>query len=430
MFFKKHVFIILCVLVFLIPKAYYVYSAYKTNHYTKEKVYNSGDETHYLKIGKNLSKHWVYSDNDSNIPTEHATWRPPIWPFVLALFYVITHNIFGLILLKALLELGVILGALLLFKKHFKYSFFQLAPFLVLLLEPQYIKYSITFLSESITACLLLVLTVFFIVYAQRKKFSTLIIVCSALVVLCHPVSVFFVGALLLFYGLINIRKHTIQVLFHSILFIVLMAIWPIRNSETFDKGLYLTASQGAVLSKGWNKNVINNFNNVDGDLANEALNLTDFPSEQIDLENLSILDRNLMYKESTIKFIASIDLNEKLALMFTKVKANFNPLPMLKKDTFLDRIAIPFRIFYLFIFAQALYLLMFKGKSGLKEEIFHSCLVVLAIIIGQGIMSIYAYTGLRFNSIYGLALLFMGILINLDFLNKQLSTLLIKINQ
>ncbi len=39
--------------------------------------------------------------------------------------------------------------------------------------------------------------------------------------------------------------------------------------------------------------------------------------------------------------------------------------------------------------------------------------------------MFVYTYTGLRFNSIYGLTILFMGILLNIDLLNNKILFLL-----
>lgn len=430
MFLKKHIVLALLVFAFLVPKVYYLISAYKTDMYTTENAFNSGDAGHYLKIGKNLSEHGVYSDNNSKTPTESATWRPPIWPAILGFLYLITSHVTGLILLKSLLELILILSSIFIIKKYFKLNKHQIIPFFLLLIEPQYLKYSITFLSESITATLMLLFSICFILFVTNKKYSITIIVFGLLTVLCHPVNVFFVGSLLLIYGIINLKRSLLRVIFHGTLFIGIFVLWPIRNLETFNKGLFLTASQGAVFSKGWNKEVVQNFNNVDGDLADEGLNLKAYKSNNVELKKLSLLDKGKLYRESTIKFIKSRTIKERLEIIAIKLKSNFNPFPMKEKDTFIDRLAIPFRIFYVLLFIQVLYLLIVKGKRQLKLEVYYSCLVVLAILIGQIMMSVYTYTGLRFNSIYGLSLLFICVLINFDFWNEKLNVLLLKIKE
>lgn len=410
---------------FLIPKVYYLITAYNAQEYTIEKAFNKGDETHYLMIAKNIRAFCVYSDNNSNVASESATWRPPIWPVILGGFYFINENILGLILLKSLLELILILVSLFLIKKYFKFNNYQISPFFLLFIEPQYIKYSITFLSESLTAVFILLFVTCFMLFVNKIKYSFTIIITGLLVVLCHPISVFFVGFLLLFYGLINLKKYTLRIVFHGVLFFMLFSLWPIRNLKTFDKGMFLTASQGAVFSKGWNKDVVRLFNNVDGDLANENLNLEMFPPNQQVLSESTILDKSKLFKESTFKFINSISLKDKLTIMATKIKVNFNPFPMKRKETFIDQLGVFFRLIYLIFFIQTLYLLLVKKRKLLTIERFNCSLVLLAIILGQVFMSAYTYTGLRFNSIYGLTILVMGMLLNIDLLNNKIFLLL-----
>lgn len=423
MFFKKKIILVLSFILFLIPKGYYIYKAHSANQYTKQKVFHSGDETHFLVIAKNLKKFGVYSDNSSVNPSESATWRPPLWPFILSLFYLLTNNVFILILFKSLLEFVLMILSINIFRKFFKVDGLQLIPFFVIFLEPQYIKYSITFLSESITAVLVLLFSVSFIVFNKNNYYSFLIIILGFLSVLCHPVSIFFVIALLFFYGIINLKLNKFRVFLHAFIFIGLFALWPMRNLQTFHKGFYLTASQGAVFSKGWNNKVAEEFNNVDGDLADEGLNLKRMGYNDKDL---SVLDRSELLKKSTWNYIKSLSLKEKLAVIYVKLKSNFNPVPMKEKNTFLDNLGIPFRFFYLFVFMQALYLLI-KNGSHWKDERGRICLVILSIMIGQVVMSIYTYTGLRFNAIYGVTLLFLGVLLNLEFFKKNKSISLLK---
>ena len=419
MFINKNILLLLFLV--LIPKGYYLITAYNAQDYTIEKAFNKGDETHYLTIAQNIGTFGVYSDNKSNIPTESATWRPPIWPAILGGFYFIHKSLFGLILLKSILESILVLLSIFLIKNRFKFNKYQILPFFILFIEPQYIKYSITFLSESITAVFMLVFVVCFLLFVSNKKYSFTIVIAGLLVVVCHPVSVFFVGLLLLFYGLINLRKHTTRTLFHGVLFILLFSFWPVRNLVTFDKGMYLTASQGTVFSKGWNKDVVDLFNNVNGDLANEGLNIEMFPPNKTVLSQITILDKSKLFTESTLKYIKSISLKNRLAIITTKIKSNFNPFPMREKDTFIDHLGIVFRIFYLFVFTQAIFFLLFRKKRQLSAEKFHCCLVLFAVILGQTLMSVYTYTGLRFNSIYGLTVLAMGIFLNVNLINNRI---------
>lgn len=392
---------------------YYVYSAYNANEYTVDNAYSQGDATHYLKIAENLVCYGVFSDNNSSEPTQSAIWRPPVWPLILSVFYFFTSNIVGLIILKSLVETSLVFVAIKVVKRKLKLNYLQCTPFFLLLIEPQYIKYSITFLSESITAVFLLLFSLTFIFFNSHKKKSYLIILFGVLTVLTHPVSVFFVGTLLFSYGLMNLKAHTIRVILQALLFFLLFFLWPLRNYYTFNEGVILTASQGAVFSKGWNKKVYNEFNNVDGDLADEELNFEDYPPNPLLLKEASLLELSKLYRVSTWKYINSLTLKETLKVIGAKLLSNFNPIPMKPKPTFLDGISIPFRVIYIVIFLQALYLLLFKNKLEICMTVYYSCLVILAIIIGQVLMSIYTYTGLRFNSIYGLSLVLTGLLIN-----------------
>ena len=63
---------------------------------------------------------------------------------------------------------------------------------------------------------------------------------------------------------------------------------WPIRNYVTFEEGPYMTISQGTTLSKGWNEKVASKFTNVDGDLADEYLNLKYLDQNDLDQLNKS----------------------------------------------------------------------------------------------------------------------------------------------
>lgn len=399
-------------------KFYYLYITNLNPVYAKEAVYK-GDSSHYLVIAKNISDFNVYSDLNSKYASESATWRPPIWPFVLSLLFKLTSNYLTLILLKSILEFGLIGLILFKFRKKENFNLLFLLPFFVIFIEPQYLKYSITFLSESLTAVLILLLTIFFITLNKRKSYHVTIPVLSALIILCHPVSIFFVLIFFIIYLLSNLKLSRYVVVTHGILFAMIVLAWPLRNYLTFEKGFYLTASQGATFSKGWNEKVISDFTNVDGDLADETLNLKFVDKSLLLRSKMSILELSKLYTVATKLFISKIDFYQKIQISLKKLKSNFNPVPEKPKPGILETLSSCFRILYLVTFLQMLFRFFSKRKidfNSMKDRVY---LVVFAIFIGQSIMAVYVYTGLRFNAVYSLSLLFCFIYLNLEKLYK-----------
>lgn len=421
---KKWIFFLIAICLISV-KFYYLHLSNLNGNYSNEVAYGGGaDASHYLMIGKNLADFNVYSDTNSEIVSESATWRPPFWPFVLSLFLRITTNPLGLILLKSVLEVFLLGCILFKFKKESTISLMYLLPFCLLFVEPQYLKYSITFLSESLTAILILALTVFFISLKNGKRYHIAIPFLAGLVVLCHPVSVFFVGLLVLIYLIYNWNFNRNKALFHGILFSLIIFSWPCRNAITFDKGFYLTASQGATLAKGWNEKVAAEFTNSEGDLADEGMNLKYVdPKLVAQIEN-SVLNLSRLYTLGTKNFISRISFEEMTEIAFKKLKSNFNPFPETPKPGTLETLAIFFRILYLVVFLQMMFRFFSKRKINFNATKDRTYLVVLAIFLGQIIMSVYVYTGLRFNAIYSLSLLFCFIYLNvyplMNTINKE----------
>ena len=182
-------FIFLVIIGFISIKFYYLNLSYLNNSYSNEVAYNSGDSSHYLTIAKNISEYKVYSDTNSKIVSEVATWRPPFWPLVLSILFTFSNNPLYLIILKSILELGLMLFALFKLKKNLNLKLVYLLPFLTIFIEPQYLKYSITFLSESFTAILILLLLVFFLSLDNLKRHHIAIPILSSVIILTHPVS-------------------------------------------------------------------------------------------------------------------------------------------------------------------------------------------------------------------------------------------------
>lgn len=398
----------------IIVKGYFMYSNLSSSDYEGDKIYQKGDPSHYFSIAKNIFEYGAYADDFSNIPNESATWRPPVWPLLLSTFFYFSQSPFVILWVKIFFEFIFLYLILFYFKKKFDLKWIYIVPFLVLFIEPQYIKYSVTFYSESLSALLLLFLTFLFLNLKKNKSYSIFIPIVSSIIILCHPVAAFFVASVMGIYCLFNLKQNFKISILHGLLFVVLTLIWPIRNLVAFKQGFYMTASQGATLSKGWNEKVISDFTNVDGDLADESMNIKYIKTvKKIRPEITPVLKRSKLYKEGTMNFINSISTTDKIKIILKKIKSNFNPFPEKPKPGFFENLSIVFRIIYLVLFIQLFIRLFQFRKFNLESITDKAFLIVLSIFIGQTFMAAAIYTGVRFNAIYSLTCLFCFIVIN-----------------
>ncbi len=407
------------VLTILFVKSYFLFSVYKNQNLQNIKIFNEklsieGDAHHNLMIAKNLYDHHTFSDDNSNDPSEYAVWRPPLWPLLISVFFLFTNNVFLILVLKVLLETLLII---LIYRKFKQTNIVKNYGLLcLLLLEPFYQKYSITFLSEGVTALFILYALYLFISLSKKKRTNILIPIVLSLTILCHPVSIVFVGTLFGLYCLINLRSQTKTIVLHGLIFVVLTISWPIRNQMVFNKGLFMTTSQGTTLSKGWNERVIENFNNVNGDLADAGLNLKFVNQTEIDAAANSTIEESKLYKTATKRFFNKISFKEKMKIVWVKLTSNFNPFPEVKKSGFLEQLAILFRVLYLIIFVQSIYYLIKRRKFFWVDIRVRIALFTFSIFVGQIIVASALYTGLRFNAIYCLSLLASFFIFNYDY--------------
>lgn len=424
-FFKENGFAVALVIALSI-KFFWLYKIYDPAHF--EVMYKSNnDPTHYLKIGENIATHYTFSDNDSKTPTESAAWRPPIWPLVLAIPMFFSTNLLYAIIFKCVIDSLLLLLILYIIRKKTRFKIIQALPFLLLFIEPQYLKYATTFWSEGLTAVLILLLAVVFLFVGQSKKFALAMPILSAVIILCHPVSVFYVLALFGIFLILQLRNGFVSTFSYGLLFAILMMAWPIRNQFTFSKGFFMTASQGAALSKAWNEKTAVEFTNVAGDLADENLNLQYLDEAQMQHANnpeTSIIDKSKLFKEGTINFISNLTFKEKILIVSRKLTANFNPFPEKPKAGMIEHLSIPFRILYLFLFFQ-LGLRLFQGRFDFSNVADRVWLVTASVLMGQIIMATLLYTGFRFNSIYGPVLLFCFLFANTTCVTRMVDRLL-----
>ncbi|RYZ89718.1 MAG: hypothetical protein EOP06_08930 [Proteobacteria bacterium] len=402
---------ILFVLSIIVLRIYFVHSGTNEKSLEYETALNNGDAGHYLKIGMNLAHYGVYSDDQSSAPTEMAAWRAPVWPMLLALFFKFTSNLFVILLCKTIIEIAIVLFVLFRIKKYFTLNWLYLLPFLLLLLEPHYIKYSMTFLTESFTAVLLLLLSTLFVTMNTNRSGHIAIPVLGAVIILCHPVSIFCVLVIVGLYLLMLIKQDWKRAGIHAAVFCAIAISWPIRNDLTYKQGIFLTASQGTTFSKGWNEDVLQKFTNTRGDLADESHNLKYLTAAERNAK-LDVIASGKRMKKATMAYLKTIDLSTMFQIAATKLKSNFNPFPEIKKPGLLEMAGTFFRCLFLVNFVLLAYRFVKKGKlrfSIPKDRVY---LIVFAILAGQVLMSIYIYTGLRFNSIYGLTSFFCFILL------------------
>lgn len=402
---------------------FFLHKNYIVGNFLEENV--SGDAAHYLEIAKNLRSFGVYGDNNSVVPTESATWRPPLSPFLLSVFLFFTENILAIVLFKILFQTILIFTGLYFLYKYTIFPKWVFAIGLLLLIEPYYLKYSYSLLSESVSAALLFLFFCFLLISLIRERhfYSTGFL--GFLSIINHPIVVFFILITIFILFVMLFLEDKLSAVLFSLFFSTLILVWPIRNHLVFNEGLYLTASQGTTLAKGWNEKVVLEFTNVDGDLADEGLNLK-YLEQGINPANFSVLELSKLYKTATIEFIKSNSLMENVAIAMKKVVSNFNPFPEKPKYGFIEIAGSFFRCLYLLFGIYSIIKLIF---SKFQEHFILA--IYLAVYLSQMLMSIFIYTGLRFNSAYNLILLVVPLLyvfnliypkqkMNLNFLSQS----------
>lgn len=411
----------------LLIKGYFLWNTFQNGIFSEATIIKSGDAGHYYKIAKNINHFHSYSDNGTTIANESATWRPPVWPFTLSLFFNISTYPLTLLIVKVIFETILIVSAIVFFTRKNKYSLIFFGVLLLLLIEPQYLKYSATFLSESFTSVLILLFSILFMLLQKNKAPNVLVPIVAAITVMCHPVSVFFVISLLGIYLLIHLKNHFKTTLLHGLLFSLIVLSWPIRNAMLFNKGLYFTASQGSAFAKSWNEKVLTDFTNVDGDLSDENLNLKYVEAKELKKTGNGVLEYSKLYQNGTWNYIKSLSFSQQAKTALRKLKSNFNPFPEKPKAGFFEGLSVLFRILYLFAFVQVLVRVVSWKRIDFNSQRDKALMVVAAVIVGQTLMSIYIYTGLRFNAIYSLVLLFCFILINQHWVSNKIHRLVNK---
>lgn len=341
--------------------------------------------------------------------SDFSTWRPPVWPFLIAsVFFIFGYNLTYLLIFKFLLHL---LG-IFLFNKTLRFSRFKELTIIIgtflYSVSPAWQLYTRFFLSEPITL-FFITLWIYFLLKAIIYKSSFFPqAIFAGILILCHPYFIFLPFSIWLI--LLLKKQVSFRILAtSSSICILVVSIWVIRNSIILNTTTpIITTSAGAVMAKGWNKQVLKHHTNMNGDLANENLILEEYQYD----ENLitSELKKNELYKVATLYFIKN---NPELILPIIgkKLLSAFNPIPEHLKPGILETGRW---ILHILSFVSIIYILVRSNNKLLKS-------FALGLIISTILITIIAFSGFRFRMPQiGIELLFILFALNELLKNKE----------
>ena len=115
-------------------------------------------------------------------------------------------------------------------------------------------------------------------------------------------------------------------ILASSLTCVLIVSTWIVRNFVVLETNqIIITTSSGAVLAKGWNRDVVRLHTNTKGDLANEGLVTHNYPKSQ-EYGNTEV-EKMRLYKNATLHFIKT-NPEKIFPIIITKLKSAFNPFP------------------------------------------------------------------------------------------------------
>ena len=315
-----------------------------------------------------------------------STWRPPVWPFLIAgIFLIFGYKLTYILIFKFLLHL---LGIFIFYKTL---KLLKIKELLILFgcflyaIHPAWQLYSRVFLSEPITFFFMSLWVYLLVRFLQHKKgFITQSLV-AGIMILAHPYYIFLPFSIWL---ILFIKKQIrFKSLFlSSLICTAIVSGWVIRNSIVLDSNqLVLTTSSGAVMAKGWNKNVPELHTNTKGDLADETLVLKDYNFDRKKTRNE--VERMLLYKDASLHFIKT-NPHLVVPIIWKKLKSAFNPIPETPRPGVLETGRVIFQVLALF---ALLYLLIFSRNKLLKSLAIGLALSTIAI-------TVITYSGFRFR--------------------------------
>lgn len=363
----------------------------------------SGDASDFIHLGLSLAKTGRYghlnlthdhlvkgfiNETHGDITYEfvgHSTWRPPIWPAIVAFCFLISgYSLSFLLIFKFLLH---IIGAWFFYNtlRYFEFRKIIIAIGVFLyVVNPSWQLYSRVFLSEPITLFFMTLFIWSLVRFLKTERSLWLNALLGGVLILSHPYYLFLpfsIWFFLLVYKKLNFRK-TLAI---GGIAVVVVSVWVIRNNIVLDTNkLLITTSSGAVMAKGWNMEVPQQHTNTKGDLADEALVLKNYAYKRADYKGQTGMME--LYQDATFAFIKS---NPEMIfpIIVKKLKSAFNPFPETPRPGILETGRVIYQVLAL---VAALFLLI-RG-SGISRA------MVWGLFLSTALITIITYSGFRFR--------------------------------
>lgn len=315
----------------------------------------------------------------------HSTWRPPVWPLLIAFVFILFgYNLTYLLIFKILLH---VTGTYIFYRTL---KLLKLQDIIIIIgvflygASPAWQLYSRVFLSEPITLFIITLWIFLLILFLRNRVNFVPQAIIGGILVLSHPYYLFLPFT---FWLILLIKKQLNFEIFilSSIIGAFIISTWIVRNFVVLDANkVVLTTSSGAVMAKGWNKNVPGEHTNTKGDLADETLVLENYvyrAKERNEVEQMQL------YKDATVNFIHS---NPELILPITakKLKSAFNPFPETPRPGLLETGRWVIHLLALFSFV---YVLFFSQNKIIQS-------LVIGLVLSTIAITILTYSGFRFR--------------------------------
>ncbi|MFD2517956.1 ArnT family glycosyltransferase [Salinimicrobium flavum] len=362
-----------------------------------------GDAYDYVSLGVSLAKiqkygHLSFDDGLINELQKdtisqknyefagHSTWRPPVWPILIAgVFLISGYSLTNIIIFKFLLHL---LGIFIFYRMLKLLKFHGLGLIIGTFLyavSPAWQLYSRVFLSEPITFFLITLWIYMLLRHYQKGTVFLWQAIVAGILILSHPYFLFlpFSVWIVLFLQ----RKFALKkVIISSFIATCIIFSWIVRNFYVLDTNEFvLTTSSGAVLAKGWNGEVIKNHTNTKGDLADETLVLADYNFDRS--KRYNEVEKMQLYKNATLDFIRK-NPHLILPIVSTKIKSAFNPFPETPRPGILEIGRWGFQFLALL---SLLYIFVFLGNPLVKS-------LAWGLVISTIGITVITYSGFRFR--------------------------------
>ncbi len=316
----------------------------------------------------------------------HSTWRPPVWPFLIAgIFLVFGYNLVYVLIFKFLLHL---LGVFIFYKTL---NLLKVKEVLIIIgtflygISPAWQLYSRVYLSEPVTLFFITLWIYLLIRFIQNKSGFFPQALLGGILVLSHPYYIFLPFSVWLILWL----KKEIQLnrfIISSFICALIVSIWIIRNFIVLETNeVVLTTSSGAVMAKGWNPNVVDEHTNTKGDLADEGLVLQDYVYNKN--RSYNEVERMQLYKDATLNFIRS-NPDLILPIISKKLLSAFNPFPETPKPGILET----GRWFFQLLALLSLIYILFFSRNKLIQSL------AIGLILSTIGITILTYSGFRFR--------------------------------